>query len=174
MSEGVRLSKLMSERGLCSRREADVWIEKGWVFVDGQRISELGTRVEGWRARQVRYLAIDLVGFGVGQLVDAEKLDGQVIAAASLQRFVGDALPADLDSREVFRELQERFEVFLIYPRATWEERRADIDAEIQRRVVEAGGMHGGVPLWGWIVRRLFTGGPLHPICLGAGAIRLW
>lgn len=43
---GVRLSKLMAERGLCSRREADVFIERGWVFVDGERISELGTRVD--------------------------------------------------------------------------------------------------------------------------------
>jgi 23S rRNA pseudouridine2604 synthase len=36
----------MSERGICSRREADAFIEKGLVFVDGQRISELGTRVD--------------------------------------------------------------------------------------------------------------------------------
>jgi 23S rRNA pseudouridine2604 synthase len=44
--EPIRLSKLMSERGICSRREADAYIEKGLVFVDGQRISELGTRVD--------------------------------------------------------------------------------------------------------------------------------
>src|SRR5690606_15030156 len=43
---GVRLSKLMAERGLCSRREADSYIERGWVVVDGQRVSELGTRVD--------------------------------------------------------------------------------------------------------------------------------
>ncbi|MBW7903542.1 MAG: rRNA pseudouridine synthase [Rhodocyclaceae bacterium] len=42
--EGVRISKLMAERGLCSRREADAYIERGWVFVDGQRVTELGTR----------------------------------------------------------------------------------------------------------------------------------
>jgi len=42
----IRLSKLMSERGICSRREADAYIAKGQVFVDGQRISELGTRVD--------------------------------------------------------------------------------------------------------------------------------
>lgn len=35
----------MSERGICSRREADAYIERGWVFVDGQRVTELGTRV---------------------------------------------------------------------------------------------------------------------------------
>ncbi len=32
--EKIRLSKLMSEQGICSRREADRFIELGWVFVD--------------------------------------------------------------------------------------------------------------------------------------------
>jgi len=41
----LRLSKRMSELGLCSRREADEWIAKGWVRVDGVVISELGTRI---------------------------------------------------------------------------------------------------------------------------------
>ena len=40
----VRISKLMSEQGLCSRREADAYIERGWVFVDGERVTELGSR----------------------------------------------------------------------------------------------------------------------------------
>lgn len=43
--EKIRLSKLMSEQGICSRREADKYIERGWVFVDGERISELGTKI---------------------------------------------------------------------------------------------------------------------------------
>jgi len=34
----------MSERGLCSRREADSYIERGWVKVDGEVVSELGAR----------------------------------------------------------------------------------------------------------------------------------
>ena len=44
-SEHPRLSKRMSELGLCSRREADEWIENGWVKVDGIVVSTLGTRV---------------------------------------------------------------------------------------------------------------------------------
>lgn len=43
--EGVRLSKIMAERGLCSRREADQIIERGWVSVDGRRVSQLGIRI---------------------------------------------------------------------------------------------------------------------------------
>jgi 23S rRNA pseudouridine2604 synthase len=45
MSEPIRLSKLMSERGICSRREADEYIAKGYVSVDGKVITELGTKV---------------------------------------------------------------------------------------------------------------------------------
>ena len=45
MSEPVRLSKRMSELGLCSRREADAWIERGWVRVDGEIVSQLGSKV---------------------------------------------------------------------------------------------------------------------------------
>ena len=40
----IRISKLMSERGLCSRREADELIEKGWVYVNGEQITQLGSR----------------------------------------------------------------------------------------------------------------------------------
>jgi len=34
----------MSAQGLCSRREADEYIERGWVFVDGEQVTELGSR----------------------------------------------------------------------------------------------------------------------------------
>ena len=35
----------MSQRGMCSRREADRYIERGLVFVNGERVSELGTKI---------------------------------------------------------------------------------------------------------------------------------
>ncbi|MCH9626566.1 MAG: Dual-specificity RNA pseudouridine synthase RluF [Chlamydiales bacterium] len=41
----VRLSKLLSERGICSRREADRYIEAGMVLVDGEIMSILGSKV---------------------------------------------------------------------------------------------------------------------------------
>ncbi len=43
--EPVRLSKLMAQRGICSRREADEYIGRGLVFVDGVKIDTLGTKV---------------------------------------------------------------------------------------------------------------------------------
>ncbi len=41
----VRLSKLMAERGLCSRREADELIARGLVKVDGRLVDQLGSKV---------------------------------------------------------------------------------------------------------------------------------
>jgi len=43
---GIRLSKVMADRGLCSRREADELIRKGLVEVDGEVVSVLGTRID--------------------------------------------------------------------------------------------------------------------------------
>ena len=42
----LRLSKLMAQKGLCSRREADHYISRGWVKVDGEIIDQLGTKVD--------------------------------------------------------------------------------------------------------------------------------
>lgn len=41
----IRLSKLMATRGLCSRREADSYIERGLVLVNGIVVNQLGTKV---------------------------------------------------------------------------------------------------------------------------------
>lgn len=45
MTEPVRLSKRLAELLSCSRREAEQYIESGWVLVDGQRVEEQGFRV---------------------------------------------------------------------------------------------------------------------------------
>jgi 23S rRNA pseudouridine2604 synthase len=43
--ELIRLSKLMAQRGVCSRREADAFIEQGLVLVDGVVVNQLGAKV---------------------------------------------------------------------------------------------------------------------------------
>ncbi len=51
----------------------------------------------------------------------------------------------DLPAEQAFAALQEKFHVFLIYPASSMEERKADIDAEIRQRVLQAGGQHDNV-----------------------------
>jgi 23S rRNA pseudouridine2604 synthase len=85
MTEQVRLSKRMSELGLCSRREADEWIAQGWVRVDGKIISELGSKVlphqkitverqaAAQQSKRVTVLINKPMGFVSGQAEDGYK-----------------------------------------------------------------------------------------------------
>ncbi len=98
--EKVRLSKLMSEQGLCSRREADSYIERGWVLVDGKPVTELGTKIDPAqritlnRAAQtqqharVTILLNKPIGYVSGQAEDNHKPAVTLINAAS--RFASD------------------------------------------------------------------------------------
>ncbi|MGV3742316.1 MAG: pseudouridine synthase [Burkholderiaceae bacterium] len=85
MTEPLRLSKRMSELGLCSRREADEWIERGWVRVDGVVVSQLGSKVlprqritierqaAQQQAKRVTVLLNKPVGYVSGQAEDGYK-----------------------------------------------------------------------------------------------------
>ena len=82
---GERVSKLMAERGLCSRREADAYIERGLVFVDGERVTQLGTRAapdavitlagaaRAQQARQATLLLHKPIGYVSGQAEDGHQ-----------------------------------------------------------------------------------------------------
>jgi hypothetical protein len=69
------------------------------------------------------------------------------VSKSEIERIFGVEVPKNLKSREVFQLLQTRFNVFLIYPEKSWEERKTDIDAEIRQRVEAAGGMIDGVDM---------------------------
>jgi 23S rRNA pseudouridine2604 synthase len=85
MNEPLRLSKRMSELGLCSRREADEWIARGWVRVDGKVVSELGTKIlpsqrvtverqaAAEQSKRVTILINKPVGYVSGQAEDGYK-----------------------------------------------------------------------------------------------------
>jgi 23S rRNA pseudouridine2604 synthase len=92
-TQGVRISKLMAERGLCSRREADVYIERGLVFVDGERVTQLGTRASpeatitlagearAQQASQATILLHKPVGYVSGQAEDGYQPAVMLISA---------------------------------------------------------------------------------------------
>ncbi|WP_442597834.1 pseudouridine synthase [Parapusillimonas sp. JC17] len=96
--EKIRISKLMAEQGLCSRREADAYIERGWVRVDGVVVSELGSKA--WpnqkitldkqaRARQTARVTILLnkpVGYVSGQAEQGYRPAVSLITAANQYR----------------------------------------------------------------------------------------
>lgn len=76
--EKIRVSKILADRGLCSRREADAYIEKGLVKVDGVVVTlgeralptqkiELDTQARRTQARQVTILLNKPIGYVSGQ-----------------------------------------------------------------------------------------------------------
>ena len=101
--EKIRVSKLMSEQGLCSRREADHYIEKGWVLVDGVPVTELGTRVfpnqritlakaaQSQQQASVTILLNKPIGFVSGQAEQGYRPAISLITAQS--HFKGDRSP---------------------------------------------------------------------------------
>ena len=109
--ELVRLSKRMSELGLCSRREADEWIAKGWVRVDGKVVSELGTKVypsqkvtverqaAAEQARRVTILINKPVGYVSGQAEDGYQ--PAVVLIKPENRWAEDRSPERFDRNQL-------------------------------------------------------------------------
>lgn len=120
--EKIRLNKAMAQLGLCSRREADEYIAKGLVRVDGEIVQELGMKVyphqkielvERAQKKQLGKATIILnkpVGYVSGQPEDDHKpavvlitRENQFSGEESLKREHFDGLaPAgrlDIDSR---------------------------------------------------------------------------
>lgn len=98
----TRLNKRMAELGLCSRREADDWIARGWVRVDGQpavmgqpvaptaRI-EIDPRARGQQQAQVTILLHKPIGYVSGQAEDGHQPAASLVQARS--RWQGDTAP---------------------------------------------------------------------------------
>ncbi|HYK13423.1 MAG TPA: pseudouridine synthase [Burkholderiales bacterium] len=101
--EKIRVSKLMSEQGICSRREADSYIERGWVLVDGIPVTELGTRIfptqritlakaaQSQQEASVTVLLNKPIGFVSGQAEQGYRPAITLIGAQS--HFKGDRTP---------------------------------------------------------------------------------
>jgi 23S rRNA pseudouridine2604 synthase len=102
MSEPIRLSKRMSELGLSSRREADEWIERGWVLVDGvaavlgQKVTPENTitiqkAATNEQAQRVTVLINKPIGYVSGQAEDGH--EPAVVLIRPENRWVDDRSP---------------------------------------------------------------------------------
>jgi 23S rRNA pseudouridine2604 synthase len=89
----VRLNKRMADLGLCSRRQADDWIARGWVQVDGQPASlgmsvqpkariEVDRQAQQVQRQQVTILLNKPVGYVSAQAEDGHKPAVSLIQAA--------------------------------------------------------------------------------------------
>jgi len=69
------------------------------------------------------------------------------VRANQAKQVLGHDPGGDCDTAAIFAELQEKFHVFFLFPKATMAQRRGDIDAEMKQRVTSAGGRYEGVDI---------------------------
>ena len=97
--EGQRISKLLTDRGVASRREADDWIAAGWVKVDGRMavlgqralpdaVIEIDPRARKDQARSVTILLHKPMGYVSGQAEDGYEPASVLVKPAN--RWAGD------------------------------------------------------------------------------------
>ena len=110
-AQPLRLSKRMAALGLCSRREADEWIERGWVRVDGVRIDQLGAKVlphqritierqaKAQQESRVTFLLNKPIGYVSGQAERGYKPAAALIVAAT--RWSDDRGPQTFHPRQL-------------------------------------------------------------------------
>jgi 23S rRNA pseudouridine2604 synthase len=95
-----RLNKRMAELGLCSRREADEWIARGWVKVNGEVAAmgvkvmpdariEVDRRARGQQEQQVTILLNKPMGYVSGQAEDGH--EPAVVLVHGRNHWAGDA-----------------------------------------------------------------------------------
>lgn len=84
------------------------------------------------------------------------------VAKDQIKEWIGDNVRANIPSEKVFKELQEKYHVFFIYPKKTWEERKVDIDAEIKKRLDEAGGRYENIDFRASLIWNTFDDLDLH------------
>ncbi len=151
-----------------SDNKLDEWLAKMWLEGGGG-----GTGQESYQLAAY-YIAKKM-------LLDAVKKRGKKalvfflvdegfypkVSREEVERIIGDRLPADLDSAEIFAELQKSCLVFVIYPKKSWQERKADIDAEMRERLQEAGGRFRDVDIRASLRWDTFDDLDLHCVCPG-------
>jgi 23S rRNA pseudouridine2604 synthase len=103
----MRLNKFISETGVCSRREADAWIEAGRVSVNGQ-VALLGTKVEEG---------------------DTVCVDGRTVGAAKTHVYIALNKPVGIISTTE-RDVRDNIVDFVRHPERIFPIGRLDRDSE--------------------------------------------
>lgn len=145
---GNKLDRILSEL---------IWLEKGGG----------GTGQESYQL-SAYYYARKVVAdaFKRGQkgyfFFTADESPYPLVSKTEVKRLIGDNLQADIPTGEIFAELQQNFNVFLIFIKKPWETRKQCVDKEIEKRVLEAGGLHGNVDIRFSLIWQSFNDLDLH------------
>jgi len=62
-----------------------------------------------------------------------------------IEEFFGETVSSDVDSIQVFQKLQQKFDVFFIFPQKSMEDKKSNIEKEISKRLAREGAKSGSV-----------------------------
>ena len=113
-----------------------MWLEEGGGG-SGEESYELFAY---YAAKKTEVDAIDTRGQKGFCFITGDEAPYPAVSKAEVKRIIGDTLEDDIPTAEIFADLQARYNTYFIFPAASMEDRKDDIDAEIRQRLLKAGG----------------------------------
>ena len=137
----IQLGQFESDRRM-DEQLANIWMEGGGGGT-GEESYELFAYYLAYRTE------LDCLSRGKKGFVffTGDEAPYDTVQKTQVKQHLGITIPRNLKSKTVFKALQEKYHPFLIFPRKPMEDRKADIDTEIRRRLEEAGGRFADVDI---------------------------
>lgn len=130
-----------------SDRRIDAMLEKIWMEEGGGGTGEESYELMAWflaHRTKLDCLKRGKKGFA---FFTGDEAPYATLSPSFVESYIGAKTDGPVPTESVFRELQERFHTFLIYPRTTAAERKTAIDSEIRQRLDAAGGRYREVDI---------------------------
>ncbi|WP_375169693.1 23S rRNA pseudouridine(2604) synthase RluF [Marinobacter sp.] len=163
-SSSTRLNKYISESGLCSRREADRYIEQGQVFINGKRatvgdqvapgdtVKVSGQVIEPRSEEDLVFIAVNKPVGIVSTTDDAEKHNIQRFVGHSERIFPIGRLDKDSEGLIFMTSNGDLVNKILRAGNNHEKEYLVTVDRPITREFIQ--GMAGGVPILGTMTKK--------------------
>lgn len=152
-----------------SDNRLDDWLAKMWLEEGGggtgQESAELAAYAGAYK------MDLDAADKGRGNtyfFVLTDEGFYPMIPKDIVKKIFSDNVPDDISSEQVFKDLAKKFKhVFMVFPRKLWQERKADIDAEMRERLEQAGGRFQDVDIRASLRWDTYDDLDLHVVCPG-------
>ena len=130
--EEVRLQKFLANQGVCSRRKAEEYIQQGLVKVNGETVTELGTKINPEKDevifkgnkvgkvdkkvyillnKPIGYVTTTTDQFGRDTVIDLVKVKEKVLPVGRLDMYTSGALILTNDGEFIYKVTHPKYEI---------------------------------------------------------------
>ena len=134
--EEVRLQKFLANQGICSRRKAEEYIQQGLVKVNGETVTELGTKINPEKDevifkgnkvgkvdkkvyillnKPIGYVTTTTDQFGRDTVIDLVKVKEKVLPVGRLDMYTSGALILTNDGEFIYKVTHPKYEIEKTY-----------------------------------------------------------